>query len=69
MEEQIVQILNVKKDLKFKEKVIEQNPVFNLLFDKVPETIIEKNISIIKSNYSLKGYGSKLQERYKILAG
>lgn len=69
MEEQMVQILNVKNNLKFKEKVIEQNPIFDLLFDKVPETIIEKNISIIKSNYSLKGYGSKLQERYKILAG
>jgi glycosyltransferase involved in cell wall biosynthesis len=69
IEEQMTQILNIKNDLKFKEKVIEQNPIFGLLFEKVPETIVEKNVSIIKNIYSLKGYGSKLQERYKILAG
>jgi len=69
MEEQMTQILNVKNDSRVKEKVIEQNPIFSLLFEKVPKTVIEKNVSIIKNNYSLKGYGSKLQERYKILAG
>jgi glycosyltransferase involved in cell wall biosynthesis len=69
MGEQMNQISNIKNDLIFKEKVIEQNSIFGLLFEKVPETIIEKNVSIIKNNYSLKGYGLKLQERYKILAG
>ncbi|MDB4583135.1 hypothetical protein N9164_08285 [Draconibacterium sp.] len=69
MGEQMNQISNIKNDLKFKEQVIEQNSIFSLLFGKVPETIIEKNVSIIKNNYSLKGYGLKLQERYKILAG
>jgi glycosyltransferase involved in cell wall biosynthesis len=48
-----------------KQKLFEQNPILNTLFRKVSESIIEKNKSLIKNNYSLKGYGIKLQERYK----
>ena len=50
-------------------KIFEQNPILNTLFRKVNESVIEKNKTIIKNNYSLKGYGSKLQKRYKKLVG
>ena len=69
IEEQMQEILNIKNDLKLKEKVIKQNPIFGFLFSEVSETLIKKNVSLIKNNYSLKGYGIKLQERYKILVG
>lgn len=48
-------------------KVFEQNPILNTLFRQVTESVIEKNKSIIKNNYSLKGYGIKLQKRYEKL--
>lgn len=66
---QMQKILNVKNDLKLREKLFEQNPIFTTLFKKVSEAIIDKNVSIIKNNYSLKGYGFKLQERYKTMVG
>jgi glycosyltransferase involved in cell wall biosynthesis len=50
-------------------KIFEQNPILNTLFRKVTENVIEKNKSIIKNNYSLQGYGSKLQKRYKKMVG
>ncbi len=52
-----------------KQKMFEQNPILNTLFRKVAEHVTEKNKSIIKNNYSLKGYGIKLQKRYKNLVG
>lgn len=50
-------------------KIFEQNPILNTLFRKVSENVIEKNKSIIKNNYSVKGYGIKLQKRYKKMVG
>ncbi len=52
-----------------KHKIFEQNPILNTLFQKVADHVTEKNKSIIKTKYSLKGYGIKLQERYKKLVG
>jgi len=52
-----------------KQKVFEQNPILNTLFNKVSEQTIENNKTIIKNNYSLHGYGIKLQERYKEILG
>jgi len=52
-----------------KQKIIEQNPILNTLFRKVSDHVIEKNKSIIKNNYSVKGYGIKLQKRYKKMVG
>lgn len=69
MEKQMELILNVKNDLKLKEQLFEQNPIFGSLFKKVPEAIIDKNVSIIKNNYSLEGYGIKLQKQYKTMVG
>ena len=52
-----------------KQKIFEQNPILNTLFRKVSDHVTEKNKSIIKNNYSLEGYGIKLQERYKKMVG
>ncbi len=52
-----------------KEKLLEQNPILKTLFSDVKSHVIEKNKTIIKNNYSLEGYGIKLQQRYKELAG
>lgn len=52
-----------------RQKIFEQNPILNTLFKKVSESTIETNKSIIKNNYSLQGYGTKLQERYKEILG
>jgi glycosyltransferase involved in cell wall biosynthesis len=52
-----------------KQKIFEQNPILNTLFRTVATHITEKNKSIIRNNYSLKGYGIKLQERYKKMVG
>ena len=52
-----------------KEQIFEQNPVLDSLFKKVPAEKIEKNISIIRNNYSLEKYGIKLQNRYKKMVG
>lgn len=52
-----------------KQKLFEQNPILNTLFSDVKSHITEKNKTIIKNNYSLKGYGIKLQERYKKMVG
>ncbi len=51
------------------QRIFEQNPILNTLFSEVKSHIIEKNKTIIKNNYSLKGYGIKLQERYKKVVG
>ncbi|WP_319266959.1 hypothetical protein [uncultured Draconibacterium sp.] len=52
-----------------KHKLFEQNPILNTLFSDVKSHITEKNKTIIKNNYSLKGYGIKLQKRYKKMVG
>lgn len=52
-----------------KQKLFEQNPILNTLFSDVKSHITKKNKTIIKNNYSLKGYGIKLQERYKKMVG
>lgn len=52
-----------------KQKIFEQNPILNTLFKKISDEVIKKNKTIINTNYSLKGYGNKLQKRYKELAG
>lgn len=52
-----------------KQQVFEQNPILNTLFKKVADSVTAKNKTIIQNNYSLKGYGNKLQERYKKLVG
>uniref|UniRef100_UPI003216FF80 hypothetical protein n=1 Tax=uncultured Draconibacterium sp. TaxID=1573823 RepID=UPI003216FF80 len=52
-----------------KQKILEQNPILNTLFRKVADHVIDKNKSIIKTNYSVDGYGIKLQKRYKQLVG
>lgn len=62
----IAGVLNGKIE---KEKFLEQNPILETLFSNVKSYIIEKNKTIIKNNYSLKGYGIKLQERYKKMVG
>ena len=51
------------------EKIFEQNKHLVTLFEKVDASVIKKNSSIIKNNYSLKGYGIKLQNRYKKMVG
>lgn len=52
-----------------KQKIFEQNPILNTLFRKVADHVTESNKTIIKNNYSLKGYGIKLQKRYKKMVG
>jgi len=52
-----------------KQKLFEQNPILNSLFKKVPDQVIEQDKTIIINNYSLEGYGNKLQKRYKKLVG
>jgi glycosyltransferase involved in cell wall biosynthesis len=60
--EVISDVLKGKIDV---QQLFSQNPILNTMFRKVSEMVIEKNKSIITNNYSLKGYGIKLQERYK----
>ena len=48
-----------------KQKIFEQNPILSTLFNKVSDKTIDQNKTIIKNNYSLQGYGIKLQKRYK----
>ncbi len=67
--EQMKIISDVKNNQKKKEKIFEQNKGLKSLFEKVDNTTIEKNKKIIKTKYSLKGYGIKLQNRYKKLVG
>lgn len=62
-------ISDVKKNQAKKEKIFEQNGALKSLFQKVGHTIVEKNKKIIKTKYSLKGYGIKLQNRYGKLVG
>lgn len=50
-------------------KIFEQNPILNTLFRNITDNVIEKNKSIINNNYSLHGYGNKLQKRYKKMVG
>lgn len=69
MEAQMAMISDVQNDLKLKERFFEQNPILSSLFKKVEETVFNKNVSIIKNNYSLKGYGIKLQKQYKRMVG
>ena len=52
-----------------KQQIFEQNPILGTLFKKVSDQVIESNKTIIKNNYSLQGYGSKLQKRYKNMVG
>ena len=52
-----------------KHKLFEQNPILNTLFSDVKSHITERNKTIIKNNYSLQGYGIKLQKRYKKMVG
>ncbi len=52
-----------------RQKIFEQNPILNTLFRKVATYVTEKNKSIINNNYSLTGYGIKLQKRYKKMVG
>ncbi|QGY42461.1 glycosyltransferase [Maribellus comscasis] len=52
-----------------KEKIFEQNEVLKSLFQKVESKTIEKNKKIIRNKYSIEGYGTKLQNRYKKLVG
>lgn len=52
-----------------KQQIFEQNPILGTLFKKVSDDVIGKNKTIIKNNYSLQGYGSKLQKRYKNMVG
>lgn len=69
IEAQMQIISEVQKNHIQKAKILEQNKVLGALFEKVDISIIEKNSSIIKNNYSLKGYGIKLQKRYKKMVG
>ncbi len=69
MEKQMHIISEIKTDKIKKQKIFEQNPQLKALFEKVLPEIIEKNKKLIKTKYSLKGYGIKLQNRYKKLAG
>ncbi|HYQ57222.1 MAG TPA: hypothetical protein VEP89_07720 [Draconibacterium sp.] len=52
-----------------KQKIFEQNPILKTLFTDVKDHIAQNNKSIISNNYSLKGYGIKLQKRYKKMVG
>lgn len=52
-----------------KHKLFEQNAILNTLFSDVKSHVTEKNKTIIKNNYSLEGYGIKLQKRYKKMVG
>ena len=69
MEEQMQIISDVHGGKIQRDTLFEQNPFLTSMFNKVDAGVITKNISIIKNNYSLKGYGIKLQERYKKLVG
>jgi glycosyltransferase involved in cell wall biosynthesis len=62
----ITDILKNKID---KNLMLNQNKKLLSLFDKVKPTVFAKNISLIKNNYSLEGYGIKLQNRYKKIPG
>lgn len=69
MKMQMEIICDLKSGRIEKQKMFEQNPILTTLFNKVADQVIEQNKEIIKSNYSLQGYGSKLQNRYKKLVG
>ncbi len=62
----IASVLNGKIE---KQRIFEQNPILHTLFSEIKPHILEQNKTIIKNNYSLKGYGIKLQERYKKVVG
>ena len=68
-ETQMQIITDVQKGKIQKTEIFEQNKTLITLFEKVDLSIIEKNSLIIKNNYSLKGYGIKLQKRYKKMVG
>lgn len=69
MEKQMEIIVNVKNHRDQKEQIFEQNPVLSALFESVNTSVFEKNKNLIKNNYSLHGYGIKLQNRYKKMVG
>ncbi|WP_340114102.1 hypothetical protein [Maribellus mangrovi] len=69
MKMQMEVICDLKSGKIEKQKIFEQNPILKTLFKKVADQVIEQNKNIITSNYSLQGYGSKLQNRYKKLVG
>ncbi len=49
--------------------IIKQNKVLKSLLGQVSPATIENNKHIIRNNYSIKGYGIKLQDRYKKMVG
>ena len=69
MDKQMQIITDIKNGVIQKADFFKQNPILSSLFKKVNANVIEKNKSIIKNKYSLKGYGHKLQKRYKKMLG
>jgi len=69
MEIQMNIISEIKNNTSKKTGILEQNKALQMLFEKTGSEITEKNKKIIKEKYSLKGYGSKLQNRYKKMVG
>ncbi len=69
IEEQMQIISDLQNGIIKKEEIFKQNKALNSLFQKVNTKLIGENISIIKNNYSLEGYGIKLQKRYKKMVG
>lgn len=52
-----------------KQQIFELNPILATLFREVSDEMIANNKAVIKNNYSVQGYGRKLQKRYKKLVG
>lgn len=69
MKKQMKIIRETKNNPQKKTEIFEQNQSLKTLFEKTGLATIEKNKEIIKKQYSLEGYGIKLQNRYKKLVG
>lgn len=69
MKHQMEIISDVLKGKIKKTDIFNLNPLLKTIFNNVSKQTIDKNKTIIKNNYSLEGYGIKLQNRYKKILG
>jgi glycosyltransferase involved in cell wall biosynthesis len=61
-------IIRIRHDAKAKQKIKKMNPQLETLFHPVKASLIENNIEIIKSHYSIENYAKRLHEIYRKLA-
>jgi glycosyltransferase involved in cell wall biosynthesis len=67
-EKQQALIGKIRNDTSGKKKIRDMNPKLKLLFEVVPDELIEKNKRTILEKYSLENYANRLNEIYRKLA-